>query len=232
MSQDDLALKLAKVAEELAGERDEAVTTARTCELAVELVESCDHASITLRSRRGRLTTVAASSPVAEQYDALQHELGEGPTLETAVSAEVCHSNDLARDERWPRWGPQAAALGARSFVSVQLTTGGHTALGAINLYSHRLQAWDEQSYDLALLFATHAALALDAAQVISGLRAALGSRHQIGVAQGILMERHRLTLHQSFAVLQRYSNDSNTKVSDVAGRIIAELDASEDASG
>ena len=225
MSQDDLALKLAKVAEELAGQRDEAVTTARACELAVELVSSCDHASITLRSRRGRLTTVAASSPAAERYDALQHELGEGPSLETAVSAEVCHSNDLAHDERWPRWGPEAAGLGARSLVSVQLTSGGPKALGAINLYSHRINAWDEQGYDLALLFATHAALALDAAQVITGLRAALGSRHQIGVAQGILMERHRLTLHQSFAVLQRYSNDSNTKVSDVAARIVAELD-------
>lgn len=225
MSQDDLALTLAKVAEELASQRDETVTTLRTCELAVQLVGACDHASITLRSRRGRLTTVAASSETAEQYDALQHELGEGPSLETAVSAEVCRSNDIARDERWPGWGPRASELGARSLVSVQLTSGGPNALGAINLYSHRINAWDEQAYDLALLFATHAALALDAAQVITGLRAALGSRHQIGVAQGILMQRHGLTLQQAFGVLQRFSNDSNTKLSDIAARIIAELD-------
>lgn len=225
MSQDDLALKLAKVAEELASEHDEAVTTVRTCELAVELVDACDHASITLRSRRGRLTTVAASSPAAEEYDALQHELGEGPSLETALSAEVCSSNDVANDERWPRWGPRAGTLGARSLVSVQLTSGGSNALGAINLYSHRINAWDEQAYDLALLFATHAALALDAAQVITGLRAALGSRHQIGVAQGILMQRHGLTLQQAFGVLQRFSNDTNTKLSDVAASIIAEVD-------
>lgn len=232
MSQDDLALKLAKVAEELAGERDEALTTARTCELAVELVESCDHASITLRSRRGRLTTVASSSAAAEQYDALQHELGEGPSLETAVSAEVCRSNDVGHDARWPSWGPRAAELGARSLVSVQLTSGEQNVLGAVNLYSSRIGAWDEQGYDLALLFATHAALALDAAQVITGLRAALGSRHHIGVAQGILMQRHGLTLNQSFSVLQRYSNDSNTKVSDVAARIIAEVDGTEGAAG
>jgi hypothetical protein len=224
MSQDDLALKLAKVAEELAGERDETVTTVRTCELAVELVEACDHATITLRSRRGRLTTVAASAPVAEEYDALQHELGEGPSLETVGSFEVCRSNDVARDDRWPRWGPRASELGARSLVSVQLASGSQ-ALGAINLYSHRINAWDEQAYDLAVLFATHAALALDAAQVITGLRTALGSRHHIGVAQGILMERHGITLHQSFGVLQRFSNDTNTRLTEVAERIIAELD-------
>lgn len=225
MAQDELATMLAKVSEELASERDEAVTTLRTCELAVELVESCDHASIVLRSRRGRFSTAAASSPLAERYDALQVETGEGPALETAGSSEVCRSNDVARDPRWPAWGPRAAELGARSLVSVQLTAGGPTALGSINLYSHRINAWDEQGYDLALLFATHAALALDAAHVITGLRAALGNRHQIGVAQGILMERHGLTLQQSFGVLQRYSNDSNTKVSDVAARIVDELD-------
>ena len=123
-----------------------------------ELVEACDLASITLRSRRGRLTTVAASAPAAAEYDALQHEVGEGPSLETVLSAEVCRSNDVARDERWPRWGPRAADLGARSLVSVQLTSGGSHALGAINLYSHRINAWDEQAFDLALLFATHAA--------------------------------------------------------------------------
>jgi hypothetical protein len=112
--------------------------------------------------------------------------------------------------------------------VSVRLSSGGGHPLGAINLCSHRIGAWDEQAYDLALLFATHAALALDAAHAISGLRAALASRHQIGVAQGILMQQHRLGLAQSFEVLQRFSNNSNTKLSDVAARIIADLDPSQ----
>ncbi|MBA2953698.1 ANTAR domain-containing protein [Nocardioides sp. CGMCC 1.13656] len=73
------------------------------------------------------------------------------------------------------------------------------------------------------MLFATHAAQALDAAQVIAGLRAALGSRHQIGVAQGILMQRHGLTIEQAFAVLQRFSHESNTKLNDVAAEIARE---------
>ena len=61
---------------------------------------------------------------------------------------------------------------------------------------------------------------------MITGLRAALGNRHQIGIAQGILMQRHGLSLQQSFEVLQRFSNESNTKLSDVAADIVRELDA------
>ena len=224
MQSDELASMLAKVSEELAGERDESVTTARTCELAVELVDGCDHATIALRSRRTRFTTVAASSDLARSVDELQYELEQGPILATASSAEVCHSNDVAADHRWPRWGPAAGDLGVRSLVSVQLVAGRHP-LGAMTLYSHRRHAWDEHGYDQALLFATHAALALDAAQVVTGLRAALGSRHRIGVAQGILMQRHGLSLQQSFEVLQRFSNESNTKLSDVAADIVRKLD-------
>ena len=224
MQPDELAPMLAKVSEELAGERDEAVTTARACELAVEVVEACDHASIALRSRRTGFRTVAASSPLATSVDELQYELEQGPILETVATAEVCRSNDVASDLRWPTWGIRAAEIGIRSLVSVQLTAGPN-AIGALTFYSHRRNAWDEQGYDLALLFATHAAQAVDAAQVITGLRAALGSRHQIGVAQGILMQRHGLTLEQAFGVLQRFSNESNTKLSDVAAEMAREHD-------
>jgi len=224
MQHDELASTLAKVSEELAGERDEAVTATRICELAVEVVESCDHATITLRSRRAGFRTVAASSELGERVDALQLKLGEGPVFGTADGSEVCRSNDVAADPRWPAWGEAAAGIGIRSLVSVQLIAGPHM-LGAITFYSHRRNYWDKQDLDLAQLFATHAALGLDAAQVISGLRAALDTRHRIGLAQGILMQRHGLTVEQSFGVLQRFSNDSNVKLSDVAADIVRDLD-------
>ena len=141
MQHDELASMLAKVSEELAGERDEAGTTARTCDLAVEVVRSCDHATIALRSRGTRVHTVAASSATGERADELQFELREGPILATTTTAEVCRSNDVAVDPLWPRWGPAVAGLGIRSLVSVQLTAG-KQALGAITLYSHRRNAW------------------------------------------------------------------------------------------
>jgi len=38
-------------------------------------------------------------------------------------------------------------------------------------------------------------------------------------------MQRHGLTLEQAFGVLQRFSNESNTKLSDVAAEIAREHD-------
>ncbi len=61
------------------------------------------------------------------------------------------------------------------------------------------------------------------AAKIITGLETALGTRHRIGAAQGILMERHRLSLHQAFTVLQRYSRTSNEPLSDVAAQVVEE---------
>jgi hypothetical protein len=122
-------------------------------------------------------------------------------------------------------WGAKAAERGARSLVSLPLAADPSRPVGALTLYSHRRGAWDESAYGAACVFAAHVAQALDAATVVSGLRVALRNRHEIGVAQGILMQRHGLTVAQSFDGLQRFSNTSNTKLREVAGRIVRELD-------
>lgn len=129
MHHDESASLLAKVSEELAGERDQLVTTARICQLAVEVVDGCDHATIALRSRGSAVQTAAASAGLARTADELQLRHGEGPILGTALNEEVCRSNDVAADARWPTWGPLAAELGLRSLVSVQLSSG-HQVLG------------------------------------------------------------------------------------------------------
>ena len=61
---------------------------------------------------------------------------------------------------RWPRWGPRAAEEGARSILSVRMAND-QEALGALNLYSARPHAYDSDSVDLALVFASHAATAI-----------------------------------------------------------------------
>lgn len=60
----------------------------------------------------------------------------------------------------------------------------------------------------------------------VEGLRAALGSRHTIGLAQGILMARHTLTVSQSFDYLRRRSQSDNVKLREIAVDLVAELDA------
>jgi AmiR/NasT family two-component response regulator len=74
----------------------------------------------------------------------------------------------------------------------------------------------------VGLVFATHAAVALSAAQEIEQLRTAMDSHTVVGQATGILMERHRLSAEEAFAVLSRASQDSNTRLREVARRIVA----------
>ena len=49
----------------------------------------------------------------------------------------------------------------------------------------------------------------------------ALGSNREIGMAMGMLMERHRLTQEQAFERLRDLSQRSNVKLRDVAEQII-----------
>ena len=103
------------------------------------------------------------------------------------------------------------------SLLSVQLLTKGES-FGALSLYSEQPGRFaDNEVVDLAQLYTVHAANALVSAQLVTGLETALSSRHDIGVAQGILMARYGLTADQAFAALRRVSQHRNVKLRDVA---------------
>jgi GAF domain-containing protein len=224
--EDSAAAFFAAVSRELHSSRDEQWTVDRIAERAVDAVPSADFCGVTLRRRRGRLETVASTQPLAERCDDLQYQLGEGPCMDAALHADPHRIRDMERDERWPRWSKAVAELGVRSLLAVQLGADAmgesHGPLGAINFYSREPDAFSEDDFDLALIYATHAASALASARTITGLEAAVHGRHLIGVAQGILMQRYGLGMDQAFETLQRYSSTGNLKLRDLAWIVIA----------
>ena len=213
-------LDFARLASELGADLEEEPTIQRICEQAVKIIPGCHGASVTIRRRSGH-ETLAASSSAAAEFDELQYALDEGPCLDAADEHGIVRSNDVEADVRWPRWGPKVAPMGARSLVCIHLSARGES-LGAINLYSNERQAFGNDGFELAVIYATHAAQALGAARTATGLSTALSSRHQIGLAQGILMERYGLSVGRAFEVLQRYASHSNTKLRDVAAELVA----------
>jgi GAF domain-containing protein len=210
----------AQVSADLMQLGEERPTLQSVVEHAVEVVPACDWASVTLRRRRNRTETVAASSDIAREADQLQYELEEGPCLEAAKTGEPRLSNRLEDTEDWPRWGPRASKIGVNAILGIELSTTDEV-LGALNLYAGTAGAFSRDDIDVAEVYATHATNALTAARMSSGLRTALHSRHMIGVAQGILMHEYGLTMDQSFELLRRYSSHSNTKLSDVAEHVV-----------
>ncbi len=210
----------AQVSRDLMQRADEHPTLTTVVERAVDVVPGCDHASLTLRRRRGRTETVAASSELARAADQLQYDLEEGPCLEAAFTGGPKVSNKLVAASEWPDWGPQVAGLGVHSVVSIQLSTADEV-LGALNFYGSEPDAFAPDALDLADIYTTHASNALSAARLASGLRTALHSRHMIGVAQGVLMQSFDLTMEQAFELLRRYSSHTNTKLAEVAEYVV-----------
>jgi GAF domain-containing protein len=219
-SSSEVAAYFARLSRDLLTQPEGSLSFQRIADRAVEVIPPCDFVSITMRRRRGRAESVASTSSVADRCDALQYELDEGPCLDAIAEDEAYLIEDLATDPRWPRWGPQAAAAGARSILSVRMANDQET-LGALNLYSATPNAYDSDSVDLALVFASHAATAINNSQLVSGLQTALQSRHLIGVAQGILMAQYDMGLETAFEVLRRYSSHTNVKLRDVALRVV-----------
>lgn len=193
---------------------------------AVHTVPGAEHAGISLLGRDGTVTSHAPSSEVARRVDELQTAYQEGPCV-TALREHHTVLVDDAADEsgRWPAFAPEAAALGVVSILSFQLFASGDT-LGALNLYSGHRSGFDDQSQTLGALFASHAALALGQAQDMEQLHRALATRDLIGQAKGILMERFDLDASAAFEMLVRSSQDTNTKLVDVARWLATERPA------
>lgn len=217
----------ADIAQQLLASTSERPTVRRVVELAVDTVPFCHHAGVSLRHGNGRVDTPAATDEIVVQADTLQYELQEGPCLDAIRADELYVVHDLAHDERWPRWGPRAAALGFASIVSVRLSTG-HGTVGALNLYSRETNVFDDDTVQVAYVYAMHAANALWATQEVEGLRTAMRSRHLIGIAQGMLMERHGLGEDAAFEVLRRYSQIHNIKLREVASQVIEDTSTAE----
>jgi GAF domain-containing protein len=216
-----VAQELARLAERMHRAPDPEQTAGEVVEYARQQL-GATHAGITLIRGRGRLQTVAPTDPLVEEADRLQYELDEGPCHDSAWEGATFVAQDLAAEPRWPRWAPKAVGLGIESALGVELVDHtGSRRLGAVNLYWDRPRVFAPEEVELAHLISRHAALALVSSLTTEGLRVALDARKRIGQAQGILMERHGLDERQAFAVLQRYSQDNNVKLRDLAQHLV-----------
>ena len=220
-----LAEEFSETSRTLFAAGDEYATLAEVARLAVAMVEGCDFAGILLHDG-DTFTTPVHTDPVVVEIDVLQNRVGEGPCLDAATQSAIHYADDLHADTRWPRFGPEAAAIGVRSLLAVPLSTNG--VLGALSLYARYPSAFGVLDRSRAVLLAALAGVALTTARgneegerQSANLQVALTTREMIGQAQGILMERERVTSDQAFDVLRRASQHLNLKLRDVARGLV-----------
>jgi len=219
----DFNERLAAIARELANEPDMQTTLQRVVEAAAQNLDGEVWASVSLVKRRREVETPASSDDRAARADQLQYELKEGPCVDAIWEQETFQIDDMTTDQRYPRWARAVVQeTGIRSSLSLQLFTNAeHDSLGALNLYSPEPSAFDHETRGEGLAFAAQAAVALRSAQTEEHLLIAMATRTLIGQAEGILLERLKLTANQAFIVLSRLSQEGNVKLREVARRLV-----------
>lgn len=217
-----MAEAVADAARQINGPHDMASTLRSIAFVAAHQMPEFEHVSVSIAHGNGHVETVAATDDLVRRLDQLQYELGEGPCLHSLHTAEVTAVEDFRRDQRWPRFVPEATKLGVRSQLAVRLFADEQT-IGGLNMYSTVSDTISEETRHMADLFATHAAIALGRARREDQISTALESRAVIGQAIGIVMERYTLDANRAFAFLRRVSSTSNLKLRDVAEQLVDE---------
>ena len=199
---------------------DPDVMLAEIIAAAVAMVPGVDEGSVSVVTGRRNIGSQAPTGDLPIQVDALQEETQQGPCLDAAYEQLTVRVTDMASETRWPEFARRASQAGAASMLSLQLYVEGDN-LGALNLYSRTPNAFDDESEQIGLLFASHAAVAYAGVRKEAQLANAVASRDLIGQAKGILMERYKISPERAFLVLTRVSQNTNRKLHEIATELV-----------
>jgi GAF domain-containing protein len=225
-SLDPAAADMAETFARLALELHDADGVEETIEAVVQFALqalNCSYAGIALTAKGAQAQVAAVTDPVvADVYD-LQLSSSVGPLVTVLRERTTVLIRDTTTDDRWPEWAAKVAALGVRSVLDVPLLTGSDVTrtVGALGLYSPTPDAFGDDDEAIAHILARHAAVAVASARHDETMTTAVDARKLVGQAMGILMERFDVDSDRAFAILQRYSQDNNIKLRDVAQQLI-----------
>jgi GAF domain-containing protein len=208
----------------LAIELHDAPGVEETIEAVVQFAQqalNCTYAGVALYTRGSQAEIAAVTDPVVTQFYELQISTESGPLITALRDRSTVLISDTGTDMRWPELATQAP--GIRSVLDVPLATGDtprHT-VGVLGLYSDEPDAFTADDEAIAHILAQHASVAVASARHEETMAQAVDARKLVGQAMGILMERFDVDGDRAFAILKRYSQDTNTKLRDVAQQLI-----------
>jgi transcriptional regulator with GAF, ATPase, and Fis domain len=199
----------------------------QVADLAKRTIPGASEVSVSLVPAEGAHTP-AFTGDLALALDESQYELGHGPCLDAARYASTQHIADMTAESRWPDWTVRACEAGAHSSLSIGLPLQ-EGVTGALNIYSIKLDAFDEDALAVARTFASYAEVAMANAYLYSAkttlaqhMEIAMRSRAVIEQAKGIIMGERRCSADEAFIILSRLSQDTNRKLRDVAVALVA----------
>lgn len=201
---------------------------AHVAEYAVQAIPGADGAGLTLLHPE-RPATIVASADFVRDVDDIQYGMGQGPCITAVAEARTVRSGSLGSDSQWSEFGARVAALNVFSALSIPLITESGV-LGAMNVYAHRANAFDERSAELGQFFAIPAAVSVQNARALASakrlteqLEKALSSRSAVEQAVGILLSRSGCSVDEAHDKLRSISQREHIKIDVVAQRLVTE---------
>jgi GAF domain-containing protein len=185
-----------------------------------------DGAGLLLLGEGDVLRYVAASSERGRIIETLQEQVYEGPCVDAFEQGEPVVAADVAKDPRWPLFGPMAGQEGVHGLLGVPVVL--EAAVGTLNVYSTEPHDWDDGEIEAIQAYARIMASVLRTAieahiqgKVTEQLQYALDRRVVIEQAKGILMEREGLTAGAAFERIRGQARSNRERVIDVARRLV-----------
>ena len=204
----ELSVAFARIQGMLLSEQHATTAVNQLAQVARATISTAVGAGASLFDDTGRARSTGATDALTAAADALQYELGEGPCLEAWATAAVVRIDDTAQESRWPDWCAAAHAQGIRSVLSTPLVIGDRK-VGAMKVYVGEPAAFTVEDEETLVLLAGAVAVLLGCAQpadaprrLSASVQSALADRQEVGVAVGVLMERHGTDVQEARAAL------------------------------
>lgn len=182
--------RFARVAKLLKTQRTLPAKLESVAAIAKRTVHNCDAVGISLLVD-GEHTTSAVSDRLAVEVDLVQYHPAKGRVLRPSTTGRSFGSTSSSATAAFPVIAPGAMALDIHSVLSVPLRARDR-ALGALNLYSRLLDAFDARAEQAAQPLADYAgevvgtsALYAYALEMVDGLVESLESQAIIGQRPG-----------------------------------------------
>jgi hypothetical protein len=171
---------------------------------------------------------VAASDSPGRILEVVESDTGQGPCTEAFVNNAVVASTDVITEGRWPDLASALRPHGVRAVLGLPVRLGGVT-VGTLDVFYDHPHVWqDDECQALAryrdVVESTLAAAvaAHNAGELASQLQYALDYRVIIERGVGYLMARDQVDSLTAFNRLRRAARDTQTKIGDVAQRLVS----------
>lgn len=200
----------------------------RLCRAATREL-SASGVGLSVLSRQGAGTPLAASSPASEVIEQLQFTLGEGPSLDAYALGRPVLMPDLSQAavRRWPGYAPAVQDHGVRAVFAFPLQVGA-ARLGAMGVYREQAGSLSSPLLRQALAFAEAAMNAVLAAQEQTGggeqsvLETAMEDSFLVHQAQGMVHVQLNVSLAEAMVRLRAYAYAHNQPLKDVAADVVS----------